>query len=366
MTDSKNFLAFILHTLKGLEVGDYSRVDTGNAAFDGELENTIIDTLRHILRRDLLNHEALRKCVIGDYSVALKNSDAHDITGSLIHAVLEKLRGVVQQANVIALGDYSAEISPQSERDELGIALYRMTKTLREVAEVSVAISSGDFTKQVEAKGKQDYLAQAMNNMIESLREVERQASAIASGEYNVQITPRSDRDELARSIDKMMRVIRSQLIALIESNESLTEFAHVASHDLNAPLCKIKYCCELISEACLGKLPDNVYKLFDVINRSCDQLLRLIGDLLEHASIDGCEPVLSEVDLHQLTKESISDLSEDLEAANARVLIRSLPVVLGQRTLLKRLLQNLIGNALKYRSKSPLILEIMTTEDKN
>lgn len=364
MANQTAFLPFLVQTLGALEEGDYKSVDFSKFQCADETECQIVAMLERIQLRNIRLEEVLQRCVVGDYSSRLKALNVHDRTGHLVNKLLEKLNEVVRQANVISKGDYSAEILPQSDQDELGIALFKMTRTLREIAEVSLKIAAGDFSKQVEMKGDQDLLAQAINLMIGSLREMERQAKAIAGGDYSLDIGPRSAQDVLARSIDKMMRTIRSQLVALEQSNQGLSEFAHVASHDLSAPLCKIKYCCDLISEACQGKIRGNLYELFDVIIRSCNQMSQLIRDLLEHAQIGYAEKDCSDVDLNDLIDGIISDFSPEIERIGARISHEPLPRVQGDRTSLQRLFQNLIGNAIKYRGSAPLALVIAANGD--
>lgn len=359
MTNHTTFCKYVKDTLQSFKRGDYSALDTEDPVLQTDDEREIVAALKAIQLQNRDIHDVLSKCADGDYSYQTLQNAQQNNTTILIQEVLEQLRSVVRQANTISLGDYSGEYLPKSEHDELGISLYEMTRSLREIAEVSTAISSGDFTKRVEAKGERDYLARAINEMIGSLREMERQANAIASGNYNLQIGPRSEHDELARAIDKMMKTIRSQMIDLKQSNQSLTEFAHVASHDLNAPLCKMKYSSELIREACEGKLQGSVTLLFDVITRSCDQMTALIRDLLEHASISGREASLEAVNLHEVIEEVRSDLSQNIIDAGVTLHIEPLPLVTAEKTLIRRLFQNLISNALKYRSSNPLELNI-------
>lgn len=363
MTTPEAFLPFIARIVSAFEAGEYQAIDLENRPFNDQ-ERAILDALRGIQRRHLHLEHVLRQCLIGDYSVRIADSDAIDPVGRLINEVFGKLREVVAQANAISDGDYSAEISPQSDKDELGSALFKMTKTLREIAEVSSNIAAGDFSKLVEIKSERDHLARTINMMICSLQEMARQAKEISEGNYEMKIGIRSEQDELAKSIDKMMKLIRSQLVALQESNQGLLEFAHVASHDLNAPLCKIKYSCDLIKDACEGKLQGNLFQLFDVIVRSCNQMANLIKDLLAHARVGGTTVVFTQVDLNEVVKDILADLSPQLHDAGAQVTVAPLPSVLSDRTSLMQLFQNLIGNALKYRGNRALLIEVAVCPD--
>ncbi len=365
MQDNSTFITFVTKVLCAFGSGDYASIDLDSSPFDGEMERQAIIALRELQLRNRRIEDVLQQCVIGDYSVSIEEVGKNDLIGRLINSTLDKLREVVRQTNLISRGDYSAEISPQSAKDELGTALFEMTKALREIAEVSYDISTGDFSRQVRVKGERDYLAQIINQMVSNLREMERQAKAIAEGDYTLEIGPRSERDELSKSIDKIMKIIRSQLVALQQSNQDLEDFAHVASHDLNAPLYKIKYSCDLLKEACEGKLRGSVYQLFDVIMRSCNQMNQLIGDMLAHAKVGGSAAQFSDINLNDLVDGVILSLSHETEGAGARIIRDPLPVVFGDKTSLLRLFQNLISNALKYRSSDPLLVEIAAYMEK-
>jgi signal transduction histidine kinase len=153
----------------------------------------------------------------------------------------------------------------------------------------------------------------------------------------------------------------RQEIAAPAERDERV-EFAAAASHDLSTPLRLIAGYAELLAERVDVRDPD-VAMAMDGIRKGVTRMQSLVDGLLAYArSADtgAVEPV----DANEVVAETLEALRPDLESVGAEVTVGELPVVLGTPGQLHQLFQNLIANAIKFRSEDPLRIEIGAVEE--
>jgi signal transduction histidine kinase len=146
---------------------------------------------------------------------------------------------------------------------------------------------------------------------------------------------------------------LEAQNAMLARSNEELQRFAYVASHDLQEPLRKIISFSGLLAETASRSLDTDARMCLDRIVGSAARMQRLIEDLLMYSRSGGAiegQPVDCELALLAV----LDSLAAQLTETRATVTHDRLPTVLANRTPIEQVLQNLIGNALKYRSEAP------------
>jgi signal transduction histidine kinase len=146
---------------------------------------------------------------------------------------------------------------------------------------------------------------------------------------------------------------LESQNALLVRSNEELQRFAFVASHDLQEPLRKIISFSGLLARRWPGDRDPDVDMYVDRIVGSATRMRRLIEDLLAFSRAGGATE-LTPVDCELAYRSVLDSLALVLAETGATVTSDPLPTVLANRTSLEQLLQNLIGNAVKYRSEAP------------
>ncbi len=180
-----------------------------------------------------------------------------------------------------------------------------------------------------------------------------------------VQLAGESFMTALARADDGAALLdARSELehrnAELERSNEELERFAYAASHDLKAPLARI--------EMALAATPDpdgDAGRLMDVARRGAGRMRQLIEDLLTFASVGTGSGTVDEVDLDDVLSQVLADLAPTIAATGATVTRHRLPPAWGHRSLLGQLLQNLVGNALKFvREDVPSVVDVSGTSD--
>jgi PAS domain S-box-containing protein len=145
-----------------------------------------------------------------------------------------------------------------------------------------------------------------------------------------------------------------SQTQDLERSNAELEEFAYVAAHELLEPLRTIASYAQLLAERYQGKLDENADKYIQLTVGGAKRMQTLIMDLLAFSRIGSRERPFQPTQSAAVARQVIERLRPRIEETQADIAVGSLPVVNADETQLGQLLQNLIGNALKFRSKRP------------
>lgn len=148
----------------------------------------------------------------------------------------------------------------------------------------------------------------------------------------------------------------------LVRSNEELAQFAYVASHDLKEPLRMVSSYCDLIAIRYADKLDEAGQKFIYYATDGAKRMQILIDDLLLYSRVGRGGETREPVDLETVVQEVLEILSGAIEESGAIVTLDGLPVVNGYHGELVRLFQNLIGNAIKFRSEAPLRIDIQGT----
>jgi PAS domain S-box-containing protein len=152
-------------------------------------------------------------------------------------------------------------------------------------------------------------------------------------------------------------RQLQDAVTALRYSNEELQAFVSAASHDLRSPLNTIKGMAELLSWKFSDQLGDKGKELVGYINKGVTRMTQLLEDLLSFARASHFDAASAKpLPLNNALTASLSNLSGEIAESAAAITSDPLPVVAVHEAHMVQLLQNLIGNALKYRSQHPRI----------
>ncbi len=156
---------------------------------------------------------------------------------------------------------------------------------------------------------------------------------------------------------------IRSRQQALIQANADLEQFAHSASHDLREPIRSIGVYGDLLDKHYGGLLDERGAEFLSLIRSASKRMDTLLSDLLPlyaHASSisdEAVQPVPAFVPLN----EALESLSGAIRESGAQIAIGEMPAVKKRESHHSQVFQNLIGNAIKYRSESErLRIEVM------
>ena len=138
----------------------------------------------------------------------------------------------------------------------------------------------------------------------------------------------------------------------LAKSNEELEQFAYVASHDLQEPLRKISSYCQLLAEEQSDRLSEEGRDFLNVVLNGADRLRRLVHDLLLFSRITTHGKPLGITDGQACFGVAVDNLEIAIRESGAQITHDPLPQVLADEGQLVQVFQNLIANAIKYRSE--------------
>jgi signal transduction histidine kinase len=147
----------------------------------------------------------------------------------------------------------------------------------------------------------------------------------------------------------------------LEDRNQELDDFSHIASHDLQAPLRGIANLAEWLVSDLEGKLPIENQHQLELIQSRVSQMNALISGLLQYARVGRENIDTNPVNLSQLLAEVIDLLAPPIELQIQFPV--DLPSIDTQTLLLKQVLSNLIGNAIKYRNAPNGKVEILVED---
>jgi len=150
--------------------------------------------------------------------------------------------------------------------------------------------------------------------------------------------------------------------IKLTSSNREMQEFAFIASHDLQEPLRTISNYIGLLQKQYNGKFDGFADQYLTTISGATFRMQSLIRDLLEYSKI-GAETKKSSIDCNTLLTYLLIDMNETIVEGKAEIHFDKLPVIDGYFSAVKSLFQNLISNAVKFRSRDINSLIIIWAE---
>jgi signal transduction histidine kinase len=178
---------------------------------------------------------------------------------------------------------------------------------------------------------------------------------------FNDMLTQIQQRDvALQKASDELERRVIDRTKELEAAVKELEAFSYSVSHDLRAPLRHIDGFSDLLQKHVASTLDDKGRRFMKTISESAKQMGLLIDDLLSFSQMGRAELHFTTVNLDQLVKDVLRDLQRDAEGRNIAWTIGSLPTVYGDPSMLRQVLVNLIGNAVKYtRPRERACIEI-------
>ena len=150
---------------------------------------------------------------------------------------------------------------------------------------------------------------------------------------------------------------IQQQYKRLEESNEILSQFAYVAAHDLKEPLRSIGSYVGLIQMKYAKDLPPDAKEYMQFVNSGVKRMYSLLTDLLDFSQVISQQPGAEVIRPDEVLEDVKANLRNAIESKNAQVLcMDNLPSIRMNRSHLLQLFQNLIGNALKFTTITPIV----------
>ncbi|MCK6548299.1 AAA family ATPase [Myxococcota bacterium] len=170
----------------------------------------------------------------------------------------------------------------------------------------------------------------------------------------------RAAQEVLARHQEQLEELVRTRTAELESVNRELESFAYSVSHDLRAPLRQIDGFVGLLGSRLRGSLDDKSLHYMDAVSSAAKKAGQLIDDMLAFSRVGRAELLMSRVELDTLVREVIRELAADLRGRNVEWDLAPLPAVIGDRSMLRLVLLNLVSNAIKFtRPRNPARITI-------
>jgi signal transduction histidine kinase len=251
-----------------------------------------------------------------------------------------------------------------------GFELAKMIKSRKRTAHVPIIFLTAYYNEDEHVlegydSGAVDYLYKPVNpTMLRSKVSVfadlhrKNQACATANTVLTKEVEHRRHVEEQLRELNQHLehrvaertRELREHAMRLYRANEALEQFAFAASHDLQEPLRNIAIYSELFKSRYAANLSGEAKMFLETIMEGAQRMTTLVTDLLEYAQIDrpGDPPAVA--DGEDVLARVLRNLARSMQETGATITSDVLPSVPIKAFHLEQLLQNLIGNALKYR----------------
>ncbi len=230
--------------------------------------------------------------------------------------------------------------------DQLGILVLEAGPTEGAVyesirAQVSSALQGSRLLRQI-----QDHAAQLERRVTERTEDL---TQTVAQLQREV-IERQQAEAEIHRLNDELEQRVVERTAQLRASNLELESFAYVVSHDLKAPLRGITQLASWLGTDYADAFDDNGHQMLDLLTKRTQRMHDLIDGILQYSRIGRVKEQKDRIDLNQLVQDIIDGIAPP---SHIKVSVDTiLPTVIGDRTRVEQVFQNLIGNSIKFMDK--------------
>ena len=253
--------------------------------------------------------------------------------------------------------DYKTGTKASDEVGQLSRAFDGMTTELKnsraELEEYGRGLEAKveERTKELAEKAKEaEEQAMATQNLLEDVNETKNALEASQHAMLNMV----HDLETEKRETESAKHALEATNIKLERSNKELQDFTYIASHDLREPLRKVSAFGQLLQESLEGKLDEDEEENFAFMIDGATRMQQMVDDLLVYSRVTTEAKPSERVDLNAVIEDLENvELAVQLEETGGVINVpEPLPPVDADPSQIHQLLQNLIGNGLKYSRK--------------
>ncbi len=207
---------------------------------------------------------------------------------------------------------------------------------------------SRDITEHKEAQEALERAKKEIDQKAETLEQMN-----IALQKSNEELEQANKEVETQRNfLAKTAKELEIFNEALTKSNEELQQFAYVASHDLQEPLRMISSYLGLIDRKYTDKLDKDGKEFIEYAVGGAKRMQAMINDLLQYSRVTTQGKPFEKTNMEEVLEKVLMNLKIAIEESGGEVTHDKLPEIMADRVQMERLLQNLLGNAIKYRGE--------------
>jgi signal transduction histidine kinase len=207
------------------------------------------------------------------------------------------------------------------------------------------------------------------NRTIQPVLALTNAAKKISEGEFELKIENKSNDEigQLTDSFNLMAQEISKKQDELISKNEyikqqaeellqrynsDLEQFAYVTTHDLIEPLRMITSYTQLLQRRYSHNFNDDAKEYMNYITEGVQRMHKIINDLFEYSHIRTNESDFEDTDFNEVIEDVLKKIEPDIKASNALIISDKLPKIKAVKSNMVQVFQNLIANAIKFRSE--------------
>ena len=172
-----------------------------------------------------------------------------------------------------------------------------------------------------------------------------------------------TDRKAVEEKLTWLYQSLEVRAFELATTNADLERFVYVATHDLQEPLRLVSSFTQLLKKKYEKQLDEQAVEYINYAVEGATRMKKLILDLLEYSKFSSNKEEFTETDLNEVLVAATDKFLTELKDTDAKLIVPELPIIDANATMMAQLFENLIGNALKYRSEHNPKIEITCKE---
>ncbi|MBZ5615304.1 MAG: PAS domain S-box protein [Acidobacteriia bacterium] len=303
------------------------------------------EAIRRALQEEVLRERQRRS------DAALRESQAQ--LEDLVHSAMDAILTVDEEQNIVMFNAAAEKMFRCSRAVGLGQPIERFIPQRFRVA----------HSVHIRKFGETSATNRAMNKLgtLRALR-ADGEEFPMEASISRIQVGGRLLFTVIVRDIterDRAEKKLAEKMAELARSNANLEQFAYVASHDLQEPLRMVAAYTQLLAERYRGKLDENAVKYIGYASEGALRMQSLIQDLLAFSRVGRNGDACGHVDCEAVMEEVLLTLGPAIQESGAVVTHGALPVVWTDRSQIVQVLQNLVGNAIKFHGKEPPVISV-------